>query len=204
MESLGEPWEIVSPGIGVKLYPCCYATHRAIDAALELRQAHGIDPARIERIEARVSRGTLMPLRAGLPSTGLEGKFSLEYCLAAALLDGCVGLDTFTDAAVRRPEAMALTRTVSVAQDEREMAFPIEGFAELRVAMLSGSALETRVDAPRGDPRRPLTWEELAAKFRDCASRVLTPVAIDEAIAAVGRLDEMPDIKELVGTLTGT
>ena len=88
VRSLGESWEIVSPGIGVKLYPCCYATHRAIDAALEVR--NGIDGrlGDIEGVFVSVSPGTPMPLRTTLPKTGLEGKFSMEYCIASALIDG--------------------------------------------------------------------------------------------------------------------
>ena len=91
-DALGEPFEIVSPGVGVKLYPCCYATHRAIDAVLELRAEHGIAPANVAEVRVEVNRGGLLPLRVEPPATGLEGKFSLEYCLAAALLDGGVGL----------------------------------------------------------------------------------------------------------------
>ncbi|HEU4760205.1 MAG TPA: MmgE/PrpD family protein, partial [Dehalococcoidia bacterium] len=200
---LGETWEIIDAGIGVKLYPCCYATHRAIDAALELRQRHGIEAARIERVEARLSRGTLVPLRREPPTSGLEGKFSLEYCLAAALLDGRVGLDTFGDEAVRRPEARALARRVAAAEGGPPMAFPIEGWADVRVVMSTGEAFEMRVDRPRGDPQRPLTWDELAAKFRDCAALALPPPAVDKAIAAIEGLEEAPDVRALVEVLTG-
>ncbi len=203
LEGLGGSWEIVTPGIGVKLYPCCYATHRAIDAALALRQRYGIDPAGIERVEARLSSGTLIPLQRELPSTGLRGKFSLEYCLAAAFLDGRVALESFSDEAVRRPQAQALAPKVTAVEEGPEMAFPIEGFAAVRIVLATGATFEGRVDAPRGDPEHPLTWEELAAKFRDCAALALPPQAVDRAIAAIEGLEEARDVRGLVSVLSG-
>lgn len=202
LERLGDPWEIVSPGIGVKLYPCCYATHRALDAALELRQSHGIDVARIESVEVRVSRGTLLPLRREPPGTGLEGKFSLEYCLAAALLEGRVGLDSFRDEAVRRAVAADLMARVRVVEDREPAPFPIGGFAEVRLRLKDGSEHSLRVDTPRGDPQRPLTWDELAAKFRDCAGAVLPPDACERAIVTIEALEDVGDARELTAVLS--
>ena len=90
VSKLGEEWDILSNGIGVKLYPCCYATHRAVDAALEIRERMLLDEVaihadRIEKIEVKVSKGGLTPLISEAPTTGLEAKFSMEYCVAAAL-----------------------------------------------------------------------------------------------------------------------
>ncbi|MBI2914175.1 MAG: MmgE/PrpD family protein [Chloroflexi bacterium] len=202
-EGLGDPWEIVSPGIGVKLYPCCYATHRALDAALELQEMRRLDPSTIEKVRAKVSRGTLMPLIRARPESGLQGKFSLEYCLAAALLDGQVVLSSFSDEAVRRPEAQDLLSRVEAAEDKQEAAFPIGGFAEISALTRSGEEYTVRVEMPKGDPRRPLTWDELAAKFRDCAAAVLPPAAIEQGIAAIDALEELRDIGDLTAMLSG-
>ncbi len=202
-EGLGDPWEILSPGIGVKLYPCCYATHRALDAALALKETQAIDPSRIEKIEARVTRGTLMPLIRERPQTGLQGKFSLEYCLTAALLDGRVVLSSFTDEAVLRPQAQALLAVVEAVEDAQEAPFPIGGFAEVRVVVAGGGEYAERVERPRGDPQRPLTWEELAAKFRDCAAAALAPAAIERAISAIEGLEALRDVRELTAMLAG-
>ncbi len=203
VEGLGDPWEIISPGIGVKLYPCCYATHRALDAALELRETYALDVSKIASVQASVSRGTLMPLIQERPVTGLQGKFSLQYCLAAALLDGQVVLATFTDQAVRRPEAQDLLSRVEPVEDAQEMAFPIGGFAEVRVMTRDGKEHSMRVEKPKGDPQRPLSWDELAAKFRDCAAAVLAPAVVEEAIAAVERLEGLENVAELTAVLAG-
>jgi 2-methylcitrate dehydratase PrpD len=199
VRDLGAPWEIVEPGIGVKLYPCCYATHRAIDAALEA--GSGSDPAlTIGAIAVSVTPGTLIPLLPRPPATALEAKFSLEYCVAAALLDGRVGRDAFTDAAVKRPQVRDVMSRVQIVEAGERMNFPIEGIAEVRVTTPAGD-ISARVETPRGDPRRPLSWDELAAKFRDCAAEVLPAGRVENVIALIERLDELPDVRELTAVL---
>ncbi|MHC4480753.1 MAG: MmgE/PrpD family protein, partial [Planctomycetota bacterium] len=191
LAALGDPFEITSSGIGVKLYPCCYAVHRSLDAVLELRARHRIDPGSIARVEVEVSRGALLPLREEPPETGLEGKFSLEYCLAAALVDGRVGLASFTDEAVRRPAVRELMSKVEAREGAEPAAFPIGGYAEVRVALKDRSEHGLRVDTPRGDPSRPLTWDELVEKFRDCAGTVLHAKAIERTLRMVEGLEEL-------------
>lgn len=203
LAALGEPYEITSSGIGVKLYPCCYAVHRSLDAGLELRARHGVDAERIAGVRVEVSRGTLMPLRGEPPATGLEGKFSLEYCLAAALVDGRVGLASFTDEAVRRPAVRELMAKVEAKEGSEAGAFPIGGYAEVRIVLQDRTEHSLRVDIPRGDPSRPLSWEELVEKFRDCAGVVLAGEAVERAVRIVERLDALPDVRSLTEALEG-
>ncbi len=201
--ALGEPFEITSSGFGVKLYPCCYATHRTLEAALDLRQRYRIDPAGIAAVRVEVSRGTLVPLRREPPATGLEGKFSLEYCLAAALLDGRVGMASFTDEAVRRPAVRKLMSQVHAEEGEEAGAVPIGGYAEVRIRLLDGGEHSLRVDRPRGDPALPLSWDELAGKFRECTEGILSAEATERAADLVARLEELPDVFSLTETLIG-
>ena len=143
-----------------------------------------------------------MPLHKRLPATGLEGKFSMEYCIAAALADGRVGLATFTDDAVRRPDLRKLMKRVVVREERRASAFPIGGRAVVSLNT-SDKANHTRiVETPRGDPQNPLTWDELCDKFRDCAAAVLPGSAIEGAIETVAALDEIENIRKLVSALT--
>jgi 2-methylcitrate dehydratase PrpD len=95
-------------GLAVKVYPCCYALQRPIAATRDL----GAVPE--GPIRVRTPASSVQPLIHRRPRTGLEGKFSLEYGIAAALLDGAPGIDSFTDAAVQRPEAQALVDRVDV------------------------------------------------------------------------------------------
>lgn len=203
LAALGEPYEITSSGFGVKLYPCCYAVHRSLDAALELRRRHCIDPDGIEAVRVEVSRGALLPLRTDPPATGLEGKFSLEYCLAAALVDGRVGLPSFTDEAVRRPAVRKLMSQVHAEEGTEAGAFPIGGYAELRILLRDGDEHSLRVDTPSGDPSRPLSWDELVGKFRHCTEGLLSAETTERAADLVSRLEESPDVSGLIEALTG-
>ncbi len=196
---LGEPWEVVEPGIGVKLYPCCYAIARAIDGAIDWRHDGG-DPGRIASVEIVVSPGTLLPLVKRPPETPLEAKFSLEYCVASALIDGGLGLSAFSTPAVGRLEVRKLMSRIRAVEDGPVAQFPIGGRAVVNVNA-GGSTSSTVVDTPRGDPKNPLTWDELAAKFRDCAGTVLPADRVEAAIGLVGRLEELPDIRELIAAI---
>jgi 2-methylcitrate dehydratase PrpD len=195
--SLGQPFDIVSPGVSVKLYPCCYATHRALDAALQLQREASTEPGRIGRVEVRVSRGAAIPLIHHRPQTGLEGKFSMEYCLAAALLDGRVGPTSFSDEAVQRPEAQQLLRRVEMV--EEGLGPPIVGPATVTAILDDGSRHTRHVETPRGDPKAPLTWDELVGKYRDCAATLLPDAAITRSAEIIAELEAAGDVGELMG-----
>ena len=200
LEALGAPFDIVSPGISVKKYPCCFNTHRALDATLALRDEHRIDALRVEGVVVTVPRGSVSAVIHHRPQTGLEGKFSMEYCLAAALLDGRVVLDTFVDSAVQRPEAQALLRRVSTEEVE---AAPGDAYADVALTLTDGSLLRRRVDQPCGGPSAPLTWDELAAKYRDCAERVIGADATDASLALIADLERLATTADLMRLLAG-
>jgi 2-methylcitrate dehydratase PrpD len=193
---LGDPWEIVSPGIGVKLYPCCYFTHLAIDAALQLQLALDGDITSVERIGVSVSPGTMMVLRKTLPESGLEGKFSMEYVVSAAVVDGGVSLGSFTDEAVARPEIRQLMARVEVAEDGPRASAPLGGSAVVSVRFRDRELVQSaRVEIPRGDPQNPLSWEELSEKFRDCAA--MEENSAENVIRMMAQLDDLADVRML-------
>jgi 2-methylcitrate dehydratase PrpD len=200
LEGLGNEFELLDTGISVKNYPCCFGTHRAIQAIIDLRAEHGLQPDQVERISVLMPRGAAAPLIHSRPSTGLEGKFSMEYCAAAALIDGRVGLSTFDDAAVRRPEAQMLLRRVLLEEADVDSA-PADGFAEVHLAMRDGNAMVRRVDEPRGSPDQPLSLAELTAKFADCAGPVIGSEATDTALGLLLELDRAESIAALTSTI---
>lgn len=156
--------------INVKKYPACYNTQRMSDAALELFTS--CERAEdIKRAQVTVEPGGLDPLIHHRPRSGLEAKFSAEYVVAAALFDGRLGLDTYTDAAVSRPEIQALVERVDVTEQRVPPLGPAEwdqAYAVIRLELADGSVRKTRVDVPRGDCRAPLSDAELEAKLKDC------------------------------------
>jgi 2-methylcitrate dehydratase PrpD len=155
----------VPGGLAIKLYPCCYAMQRPIETIVDLK-AEGLDPQAIERVVVRTPRGTVIPLIHHRPRTGLEGKFSLEYAVATALLDAHQGFRSFTDASVARPEAVDLMQRVDV-----ELTDGGDGLldGEFEAEVHSGGRPRTlRRRFPLGSPARPPRKEELSRKVEDC------------------------------------
>jgi len=162
------PGELVSSGIDVKKYPLCYATHRTIDTLLDLRAEHSLAPADVDLVVVRANHGGLAPLLHDRPTTGLEAKFSMQFAVAAALLDGEVTLRTFDDERVRRPEIQRFLPRVTAEEDDGP-AFP--RWADLTLHLADGRCLNRRTHVLRGSAESPLTDDELRDKVADCFGR---------------------------------
>jgi 2-methylcitrate dehydratase PrpD len=169
----------VPGGLAIKLYPCCYALQRPIAALAGL----DLDPAAVEAIAVRTPTASLQPLNRHRPRTGLEGKFSLEYGAAAALLDHPVGFASFTDGQVGRPEARRLAERVTVEAVGGGSGLLDGSFAaEVRT---SAGTLQVELELPPGAPGRPPTEAELEAKVDDCCGSLAGQVlALDWGEAA--------------------
>ncbi|HJZ07518.1 MAG TPA: MmgE/PrpD family protein [Trebonia sp.] len=162
----------VPNGLAIKLYPCCYALQRPISA---LSEVHA-DPAAVRRIVLRTPEATVVPLIHHRPDSGLQGKFSLEYAAAAALLDSYAGFGSFTDEAVRRDEARRLVNVVETKLDPGGD-WLLDGELEAEVHTADGAVLRTRQQYPPGSPARPPTPDQLAAKLADCVAGLDTDPA---------------------------
>lgn len=160
------PLEFERHGLEVKKYPLCYATHRPLDGILALRESNALTLEKVGHVEVTTSRGALQPLVHHSPRTGLQGKFSMEYAMAAALLDGRVSLPSFTDAAVNRPAIQDFLPKVTATAVASGDVFP--RWAEVTVQLRDGRKLTIRVDRLRGSAVLPLTMAELRVKVADC------------------------------------
>jgi 2-methylcitrate dehydratase PrpD len=171
---LGAPFTLDDPGVGLKPWPCCFGTHRALDAALEIARRPQFTSDDVVAVRCAVPPGGLRALRSTPARTGLEGKFSMEYVLAAALVDGEVGLGTFTDEAVRRADLQELAARVGVREDPAcsDGRTPVDpqgvGFAEVAVTLRDGRVEVARVSAAPGSRQREMPWAQVSAKFVDC------------------------------------
>lgn len=152
-------------GLEVKKYPLCYATHRALDAVLELRTTHGLELADVAAVHVHASPGALAPLIHHRPTTGLDAKFSMEYAMAAALADGAPRLASFEDAAVLRPALQAFLPRVTADEAEGTL---LPRWAEVSLRLVDGRALSVRRHTLRGGAEDPLSRAELLAKAADC------------------------------------
>jgi 2-methylcitrate dehydratase PrpD len=202
IEDLGRRWEILETGISVKLYPSCAGTHPAIDALLDLRREHGFAAGDIDRVDVFVDRVTPTVLIYERPATGLEGKFSMPFCAAAALAHGEVGLETFEAAGVADPVTRALVPRVRMQVDPAlgEGAPPLTQ-ARVRVALNDGRTFDRVANGARGYPERPASDAELETKFRTCASRVLPAARVDGALEVLRELDRIRDVRQIVPVL---
>ncbi|UIX29271.1 MmgE/PrpD family protein [Streptomyces sp. GQFP] len=159
----------VPGGLAVKMFPCCYAMQRPIAALHEIRAKCAARD--VAQVRVTTPAATMHPLIHDRPATGLEGKFSMQYAVATALLDDYPGFDAFTDAAVRRPEAQRLVTAVDVVRTGGGSGL-LDGEATLRVTLTDGSVLHTALTQPPGSPERPPTDSELADKFAACGNDV--------------------------------
>jgi 2-methylcitrate dehydratase PrpD len=211
IKQLGNPWVIVDPGLALKQFPCCYASHRGMDGVLQLRQRLELNAANLARLECRMPPGGMRVLIYPQPKTGLEGKFSLQYALAAGVLDGQYTLWSFTDKAVNRVSIRDLLARICVREEPRcagddplleTRSSGSRGFVEVEALLSDGRHKTVRVDQAPGHPSRELTWENIAAKFTDCAAQARIDAGkANQALGILERLEACADIGEVVALL---
>jgi 2-methylcitrate dehydratase PrpD len=165
----------VPGGLAIKIYPCCYALQRPISAIATLAET-AVNVADVRRIELRTPAATVVPLIHHRPDTGLQGKFSLEYAAAAALLDHYPGFASFTDDAVRRADAR---RMIELVETDLEPGGDWLLDGELQVTIHEGNGVvhRARLQYPPGSPARPPSAEQLSAKLADCLTGLDTDPA---------------------------
>lgn len=191
------PLEILKSGLVYKQYPCCGGLHSVLDNALLLMQKEPIAPERVADVECRVNPQKVAYLDRPSVHEGLEAKFSIQYCVAAALLHGKVGLSQFADDNVRRADVQALMRKVRVVPG-----VDLDGFAsEVSVRSDDGRTCSSSLPEPRGSASSPLTEDELLGKFIDCATVSMSPARAREAAAALMALDTTGEIGDVLPLL---
>jgi len=201
--AFGRPFRCVDPGMAIKFYPSKYPTHYAIGAALELRRAIP-DISRVTAL--RIVTPEIDDADRPQPRSGLEGKFSFQYTAAIALLDGAVGIASFTDERRFRADVTALLgkislmRDATIPRDTRTMRVEIE-------ADLSDGARERAVcTKPPGSWGAPVDPALHAQKMRDCLRVRLAPEQLAPVLAALDRLEQLNarEVGALIARLTVT
>lgn len=192
-DALGSRWEIMQNAY--KPYPCGIVIHPVIDACLDLRVAHRIDPAQIAKVEVTVHPLAQQLCGRKTPRDSLEGKLSLYHSAAVALCDGEAGVEQFLDARVAAPDVVALREMIAVSADA---AIGAEQ-ARVRVLLANGAAHEMFVEHARGCLARPMTDAELDAKFRRLAATELAPHEVENLAQQCWSLASLPDAAALAG-----
>jgi len=202
LDRLGSRWELTASGIAVKPYPSCALTHSAIDALLELRARHRVDPAQVAAVEVGVNAVVPDVLRHARPSNGLECKFSMQYCAAAALARGAVGVADFEDGAVRDAATRDLMERVTMVVDPAlPHGLEQHAWSRVTVRLADGTTLASTARGASGHPATPLSDAELTAKFLGCAVPVLGADAAEGVAEQIRRLEDVPDVRALTSRL---
>ena len=193
-QGLGSDWWITKYRVGIKKYPACYCTHRALDAMLELLACHPLEPEQIERITVSLSDTHALILQNHQPQTGLAAKFSMEFAMAAAVTARRAGLAEYTDGFVQRRDVQELMRRVGV-ETNQNYDPEVSGasvFDQVRVDLVGGDSLASeKVERAKGHADRPLSADELFEKFRTCLDAGGARIAPETLF---GRLRHLEDL----------
>jgi 2-methylcitrate dehydratase PrpD len=138
------------------------------------------------------------------PTDNLQAKFSMEFCMAALLLYGKAGLSEFTDEVVNRPAVQEMIKRVDFGVDPvAEAAGYNKMTTIINIHLKDGRTVSGRADFAKGSPSNPISYEEVGAKFVDCASFAEWPVAKSKAVVEmVRKLEDLPNVRALTALCT--
>lgn len=192
----GEPYRCVDPGMAIKFYPSKYPTHFAIAAALDARNDVR-DAAKM--VSVRLVTPEITDANRPQPRSGLEGKFSFQYVAAAALLDGVIGSNTFTDARRFKPDMVALLDKITIEQDADIPKDTRRMHVVIEVTLNDGTVVSRTCHKPPGTWGETIPVELHCAKIRDCLSVRLSEPKLSQVIEMLDHLERLatPDVADL-------
>jgi 2-methylcitrate dehydratase PrpD len=200
---LGNPYTIIDPGVSIKPYPSGVLSHPSMNAMLDLVKEHNLRPEDVTEIHLYAGSNILNPLRYALPQTGLEGKFSLPFCLTSILIRHRAGIREFSDEFVRSPEVQEMMKRVKTIQDPEIEA---KGYAKilsrLELRLKDGRILKKDSGPYKGGPENPLSEAELDEKFSTCAELALPREKFSRALDLLKEIEKLQDIRLFIPSLT--
>lgn len=200
---LGHPWTFASPGVSIKPFPCGSLTHPALGEMLRLIRQYNIKPSEVEKVDVGANHSMTTTLLHHHPTTGLEGKFSMEFCISILLLERKAGLSQFTDAVVQRKDVQDMIRRVNFYVDpEAEQAGFDKMTSIIKIHMKDGKIISGRAEFAKGSPANPMTYDEVADKFRGCAEFAAWPADKTESVIQfVKSFESASDVSKLTAAL---
>lgn len=199
---LGKEFEILNTGI--KPYACCRQHHTAVDAILELREMHNIDPENVDKIVHRTfvvgSRGT-----EKRPNSIPAAKYSAPYTIAVALTYGRAWRNEYSMEFINKPELLELASKVEVlADDELEKLYDEKWPSIIEITLKDQTVYTARCDLPKGEPEHALSDEDLKVKFISLATDAVSEERAEEIWNKIFQLDFLEDVSELTALLKST
>ncbi|MBN1568550.1 MAG: MmgE/PrpD family protein [Acidobacteria bacterium] len=203
LADLGKRFEGIN--VAIKPYPCCRGVHPAIDAALALTAEENIRSKDIKEIVLSVTDAHLQllcrPLEAKCsPRSPVDAQFSIPWGVASAIVGGRVGLNDYTDSAIKNPAVLEVTQKMRVEVDN-SLHKPGPEPTRVKIITHDGNEFVKVEDNPLGSLERPMSFDDCARKFRDCA-RSLDSKRAEKIIELIGHLERLDDISEIIHLLT--
>jgi len=200
---LGNPWTFAFPGVSIKPHPSGSLTHPGMGLMLDLIIKHDIKPAQVARVAVGVNRQNINALIHNRPRTELQAKFSMQFCMAILLLRRRAGLAEFTDAIVERADVKAMIEKIDYGvHPEAEAAGYEKMTTIIDIKLNDGRRINGRADFGKGSPANPMSDDELANKFRECAAWGGLPKAsAEKVIGMVFGMEKLGNIRTLVKLL---
>jgi 2-methylcitrate dehydratase PrpD len=201
---LGRPYFMKDPGISIKPYPSGSLSHPAQDLILDLIKQQDLRADDIDNIDVGTNSNVPNALIYPMPKTALEGKFSIPFCMAIAVLERKAGIAQFQDRKVRDKNVVEMMKRVTLyVDDELERLGYDQVRSRVRITLKTGRVIEGRYDVARGHPEKPMSWAELGDKFRDCADLVMPRKNAEEAIQLIARIEQLKSLTPLIKVLAG-
>lgn len=202
---LGNPWTFADPGISIKPHPSGSLTHPGMTRMRELIAEHDIKPEQVVRVKVGTNRNMPNALIHHRPSDELQAKFSMEFCMAILLLERRGGLDQFTNAVVERQDVQAMVARVDFGVHPRAEAAGYDKMTTIiDITLSDGRVISGEADFGKGSPADPMTYDEVAGKFLECAE--YAGLAKDDAgrvVDMVRTLESVGDVGALTALVSG-
>jgi 2-methylcitrate dehydratase PrpD len=199
VDRLGNPWTLQNPGVSIKPFPSGSLTHPGMTELLRLIRANSIRAADVERVEVGTNHNMPNALIHHHPKTGLQAKFSMEFCVAILLLDGKADQTKFTDAVANRDDVQKMIERIRFYVDpEAEKAGYDKMTTILKITLKDGRVISGQADFGKGSPTNPMSYDEVAEKFMGCAAFAEWPTSkAHQVIDLVRRLEDIADVRTL-------
>ncbi len=200
---LGKPWTFASPGVSIKPHPSGSLTHPGMTEMLRLIKEHGIKADQVVSVKVGTNHNMPNALIHHRPTNELQAKFSMEFCMAILLLEGRAGLSEFTDEVVMRPDVQTMIKKVDFGVDpEAEAAGFHKMTTIITITLSDGRVIRGSADFGRGSPAMPMTYDEVADKFREnCEFAKFSSQKANQVVEMIRGIEKVTSIRELTALL---
>ena len=196
LRGLGETHTIL--GTSFKPFASCLYTHPTIDAVIQLRKQNKITPDAVDTIRCGISKFCMDAASQKNPQTGLSAKFSVYYCAALAMLEGCAGEDLFQDAQTQNPDILDLMKRVEI----EEIPDLKDSEAKITITLQNGQKLKHHTVHALGSPENPLSDQQLVEKAKTLLEPVFDDKKADAIIDRLWVLEKVENISEITALLS--